>query len=406
VRDGAMPKKAMEIVGCPGTAPVKASGKVKNCYLVAAVAVFNSALLFVLLNLVLYPIMLAKQPVKVWTPMDRWGLDNILRAYPGWQKEDVKTLITETYRSGHAFEYEPFTGFRERPFRGKYVNIDSAGFRISKDQAPWPPRPQAMNVFLFGGSTTFGYGLPDDQTIASYLGECGLADGSHGRLAVYNFGQGSYFSSQELILFQQLLKAAFVPQVAVFIDGINEFDHADGQPRFTEALRRVMDGEVRSSPFDQLPVVWAAYWLRDHWTKLQPQKAVEDTDRALLEGVTNRWLANKRMIELMADSFGVRTIFVWQPVPMYKYDLRYHLFYSSDKVFGSSNVRNRDGYPLMENLRAKGKLGPDVLWLADMQQDKRENLYVDAIHYNATFSKEIAAQICGFLTKHANVGEN
>ena len=46
--------------------------------------------------------------------------------------------------------------------------------------------------------------------------------------------------------------------------------------------------------------------------------------------------------------------------------------------------------------RAQGKLGPTVLWLADMQQEKRENLYVDQIHYNAVLSKEIAAQICGY----------
>jgi hypothetical protein len=50
----------------------------------------------------------------------------------------------------------------------------------------------------------------------------------------------------------------------------------------------------------------------------------------------------------------------------------------------------------MEKLRAQGKLGSNVLWLADMQQDKHENLYVDSIHYNPPFSKEIAAQISLF----------
>ena len=109
------------------------------------------------------------------------------------------------------FEYEPFTGYRERPFRGKFCNNVPAGFRLSKDQAPWPPRADAINVFVFGGSTTYGYGLPDDETIASYLGERAAAGRSSARLAVYNFGRASYFSSQELILFQQLLSAHFVP---------------------------------------------------------------------------------------------------------------------------------------------------------------------------------------------------
>ena len=365
-------------------------------YVRAAVILLDGVLLFLLLNLILYPIMLAQRPRAVWTPIDRWGSATVLKAYPGWRKEDVETLMTETYRLGHEFEFEPFTGFREKAFRGKYVNIDSAGFRVSKDQAPWPPAANAINVFLFGGSTTFGYGLPDDQTIASYLAECGLADDFRRRLAVYNFGRGSYFSTQEMILFHQLVNAGFVPQVAVFIDGINEFDHADGEPRFADGFRRFMDGETRSSSLEDVPVVSAMHWLADRLKKAQSQRTTSHADPAALEGVVHRWLANKRTIQFIAGGYGVRAIFVWQPVPMYKYDLQYDLFYKPGKASGSI-VWARQGYALMENLRAQGKLGPNVLWLADTQQDRHENLYVDNFHYNANFSKEIATQICGFL---------
>jgi hypothetical protein len=62
-------------------------------------------------------------------------------------------------------EYEPFTGFRERPLRGKLANIHPAGFRFSKDEASWPPRPDTISLFLFGGSTTFGYNLPDSEAV-------------------------------------------------------------------------------------------------------------------------------------------------------------------------------------------------------------------------------------------------
>jgi len=384
--------------------PVKLSNKLKHWYRAVAVALLTGVLLFLLLNLLLYLVSLAKQPPAGNNPIGRYGVKSILRAYPGWREEDVKTLLGETWgRPGSMwFEYEPFTGFRERPFRGKFVSIDPAGFRLSKDQAPWPPRSNAINVFVFGGSTTYGYGLPDDETIPSYLGECAAASYSPARLAVYNFGRGSYFSSQELILFQQLLSAHFVPQVAVFIDGLNEFDHPDGQPRFSEALRRFMAGQIHSNPFDNVPMVKAAHWLSARWTKHQPRNLADYTDRAVLEGIIDRWLANKRMIELMGAGFGVRTIFVWQPVPTYKYDLRYHLF-PYDEGYADKWPRDRYGYPLMENLRAQGKLGPNVLWLADMQQDKHENLYVDAVHYTATFSKEIAGQICDSIGKHPSV---
>src|SRR5208283_71881 len=256
------------------------------------------------------------------------------KAYPGWREEDVKTLLLETRREK---EYEPFTGFREKPYRGKFVNIDPAGFRLSKGQALWPPSPEALNVFVFGGSTAFGAALPDDETIASRLQEAAAADQASPPLAVYNFARPAYFSSQELILFLQLLRAGFVPHVAVFIDGLNDFIFADGQPLFTDRLRDFMAGKSASSPLNDVPMVRAAYWLRQRWTKPKPQprEAVNYDDPALLQGAVDRWLGNKRMIELIANGFGVRTIFVWQPVPVYKYDLRYHFFLHSSTEFAA-----------------------------------------------------------------------
>jgi len=382
----------------------------------------NGVLLFVVLNLILYAIIYARRsaksptPVdeygsaKSLTPLDEYGIDKLLKAYPGWREEDIKNLVSENYRESR-FEFEPFTGFRQRPFRGKFVKVDPAGFRFSKDQAPWPPRSDTVNVFVFGGSTAYGFGLPDDETIASYLEECAPANHPGEFVSVYNFGREGYFSSQELILFQQLLNAGFVPQVAVFIDGLNDFWAVSG-PLYTDRLRDVFDGKQDHGPLEDLPMVRAAYWMAARWRKPQlqrpvgtadqnrwtkpQQRAIQDTDPALPKSIADRWLANKRMIESIAKDFGVQPVFVWQPVPAYKYDTRYDLFYRSYPVY----TRCRYGYALMDNLRAEGKLGADVLWLADMQQDKQENLYVDTAHYSATFSKEIAAQICGFLREH------
>jgi len=188
-----------------------------------------------------------------------------------------------------------------------------------------------------------------------------------------------------------------VPRVAVFVDGLNDFIFADGQPLFSDRLRNFMAGKSDGSALDRVPMVRAARWLTDRWTRpTQPQDPRTFNDTALLHDAVDRWLANKKMIELLANGFGVRPIFVWQPVPVYKYDLRYHFFLHSINEFAAYG-RSGYGYPLMEELRAQGKLGPNLLWLADMQRDKRENLYVDSIHYNAPFSKEIAGRIYAFL---------
>lgn len=395
--------------------------KFKYRYAQAALALVSGVLLFVLLNLILYAIIYARrsaqsqtsleESTQSQTPLEEYGIEKLRKAYPGWSKADVESLVAENYRESR-FEYEPFTGYRQRPFRGKFLNIDPAGFRFSKDQATWPPRPDAVNVFVFGGSTTYGFDLPDDETIASYLQECAPANNSGKFVSVYNFAREGYFSTQEAILFQQLLNAGFVPQVAIFIDGLNDFRAVRG-PFFTERLRNLFDGKQDHNPFQDLPMVRAAHWMaarwskpesptpvnsadQNRWTNPQPHKPILDTDPGLLQSIVDRWLANKRMIEAIANDFRVRTVFVWQPVPAYKYDTRYDLFYRSYPVY----TRCRYGYELMKRLRAEGKLGADVLWLADLQQDKRENLYVDTAHYTGAFSKEIAAQICGFLREH------
>jgi len=374
-----------------------ALSRLKRWYVIASVGLFNALLLLVVVNLLLYGIGLLRHPAQAPVQEDHFTAGNLQQAYPGWSEEDVKTLLRETPRADHEFEYEPLTGFRERPYRGKYVNIDPAGFRLSKNQAPWPPRPGVTNIFVFGGSTAFGYYLPDDQTIPSYLQEFLAANGDP-KVAVYNFARPAYFSSQELVLFQNLLRAGYVPQVAIFIDGLNDFILADGVPKFTDQLHAFMDGQLNPNPLNNLPMIRAAHWLRDRWTPSasasQPQSSKEPVynDPVLVQSAVDRWLTNKKMIELTAQGYGVRTLFVWQPVPVYNYDLRYHFFLHADKGFGAY-VRPRYGYALMQVSRAQGRLGPDFLWLADMQQDKRENLYVDSVHYTAAFSKEIAAHI-------------
>ena len=376
--------------------------KLKRWYVVLALGFFNAILLLVLINLGLYVILRFRhrpptEPALNFT--QHFDLKKLQAAYPGWREDDVNALLKETPREDREFEYEPWTGFRERSFRGRFVNIDPAGFRFSKDQMPWPPRPGQTNIFVFGGSTAFGWYLPDDETIASYLQQCA----SQQKVAVYNFARPAYFSSQELALFQKLLRDGRVPQVAVFIDGLNDFILSEGVPKFTTELRQFMDGKAESNPLDNLPMVRAAQWLQYRLGKApaEPEESAPDyRDPVVLNAVVERWLANKKMIEALAAAYGVRAIFVWQPIPLYKYDLRYHFFLHNDKAFGGF-IRTEYGYPLMANLQNEGKLGSDVLWLADMQQDKRENLYVDSVHYTAAFSKEIAGKICEFMQSGA-----
>ena len=325
--------------------------------------------------------------------------------YPDLDAESVHQLVRETW--SRPYEYEPFTQFKERPYRGRFVNVSEAGFRLSRDQGPWPPDPENFNVFLFGGSTAFGYGVPDDETVASYL-QGYLRESAAPRACVYNFGRSSYISEQERVLLEELLVDGFVPNLAVFMDGLNEFAFPNG-PVETQRLKAIFesgDGHAQRWAWIQaLPMTRLAQHAhrlalaRTHRhpgrdpRNAAPVAAIDDGkyhDSKMISGVIARYFANKTLIESAAHAWGARVAFVWQPIPLYKYDLSYHLFATDD--FGS-NFFARYGYLYMEDHIRKEPPGDDFLWCADIQEALHEPLYVDKVHYTARMSKLVASTI-------------
>ncbi len=101
----------------------------------------------------------------------------------------------------------------------------------------------------------------------------------------------------------------------------------------------------------------------------------------------------------------METLFVWQPIPGYGYDLDSHLFaLESDKRSPSGSP----AYQSVERLRheAEGPLAEDFLWLADLQRGRHEPLYVDRVHYTAAFADEIARAIGSGVSAQLCPGRN
>ncbi|MCA1960379.1 MAG: hypothetical protein LDL33_06250 [Desulfomonile sp.] len=316
--------------------------------------------------------------------------------YPDMKPAEVDELLFHTWH--RSFQYESFTQFKEGPYSSRYVNVSPFGFRITRNQGPWPPRRDLhRTIFLFGGSTTFCYGLPDDQTIASHLQDMLAADGVDAR--VYNFGRGYYFSSQERALFEKLLTAKTIPDVAIFIDGINEFFYRNEEPVFTRMLQDCGKRSFRKEAWRKalllLPVGKFFQPKAPPIHHRGPDLSAEDgaeppDDPQMIEHIVERYATNKRIIEGVAAAFGVKTVFVWQPTPVYKYDLTYHRF--AEGGFGSHG-RGRSGYALVDRRAREGVFGDNFVWCADIQEGKKEPLYVDLTHYSSALARELAACI-------------
>ena len=373
--------------------------KLWRAYLAAILIVVHALLLFAAVN------------GAAFVALETWESDpltltygdatgDLARVYPGRSRGEIRELLRESWERTPAFE--PFLVSRERKFRGRFVNVDPQGFRLVRDQVPWPPDASRLDVFVFGGSTAFGYGVADHETIAS-----ALQSALRGRVpsaACYNFGSAGYYSTQERILFEGLLLEGGVPDIAVFVDGINEF--AFNQPWLTPSLRAFMATPVKKSVatlIQNLPVTRLIEKWKARRDLAKPEHVGHYNDRRYLDTNIERYLANRRLIQEVAAARGIKVLFVWQPTPLYAYDLGANAFRDFD--FGFNNY-SRFGYPLFEKKLRQQPLGNDFLWAAEIQRGSSEPLYVDQIHYSAALNARLADEIArtldvrGYLPAH------
>lgn len=326
-----------------------------------------------------------------------YGMEALRPAYPGRSPEEIEGVIAETW--ARPYRYEPFTQFREAPFDGRYVRVRTEGFRSSGTDQPWPPPADRPSVLAFGGSTLFGYGLSDGETLPARL-EAALGEHCDDPPLVYNFGRSNYFSSQERILFQQLLAAGARPRAALFLDGLNEFAYPADEPKFTARLAYLMDetrGRLLRRWLTGLPL---ARLIKGRGGAADAGAPADADAEGLGRRVIARWLVNTRMTESVAAAFDVAVAFAWQPVPVHDAPEGVNPFLRA----GGPALPNAEamalGYERLAALVREGSTDlprSPLLWLADAQRRTSQVLYVDRAHYTAAFSDLLAGRLAADL---------
>lgn len=209
-------------------------------------------------------------------------------------------------------QWLPYLYWTVEPFKGAYINVEANGLRHTPSYVS--EGTNAKRIYFFGGSTMWGEGARDAYTIAGHTARL-LAEMNEPQW-VENYGQTGYVSTQEMLLFQFQLANNNIPDLAIFYDGFNDLYSAylqdiSGIP-YRES-NRISDAEAgrllrAGQPVFRLPDgdITAFDW------SLVGQKGVS------AEAVIDRWLANIRMIEAIADAYGIQTLFIWQPAIIFK----------------------------------------------------------------------------------------
>jgi lysophospholipase L1-like esterase len=303
-------------------------------------------------------------------------------------------------------DWKPYVGWWQRPYRGKYVNIDERGLRPTPGERE--AGPEAVHILCFGGSTMMGMGARDDATIAAVLARR-LAEVGH-PAAVTNYGQLGHNSTQAAITLAQLIKDGAAADVAVFYDGINEMmcaeqtAAADGV--FYQASRRAEFNLLHPDRRRDLVAAALIAALPRTLRRLRaltglpllgplPQGGVDlgaiDL-RALARRVVAVYASNLHQVRLLADAHGFRPIFFWQPVITTKRDKTADERFFEAEFTGDVELRRRLYAAIIEARRQHPDLAGagDAIDLSRLFDERAEPVYIDLYHLSEAGNAAVA----------------
>jgi hypothetical protein len=338
--------------------------------------------------------------------------------YPGLTLEEIKEIITTPAVTSH-----PTLEFMETPFRSKFYNVGFENMRYSFAVNETNAK-SSMNgsTWVFGGSTVFGSGIADDDTIPAYLNK--LTEKNE---VFINFGVQANFLNNEIEKLLLLLKKGWRPKRVIFIDGLNDmvaltksrfhptetpgrnpfgFNYMLGNfdrlldvikvstqrqfPPDSKMLYPVNSYEnvyEIASPYNKYPVAFFDFFYNQPYRNL---KTVAENPKHYIDKIDSFYRLNLEFLKHLASSFGFEFYVFYQPLGPLNLD---NPFIDNDEAY--QNAPFLKSYqsivpPFRENLKRKPIFGFYDIFDADSECTK---CYVDLTHYNPKLSAIIAQRI-------------
>ncbi len=382
---------------------------IKQHYIKTSIFLTNCFLIFIILSCIFQILYIFEKKIlnlsNKTSLTKKYGEEVFKKAYPKYSTDQINILLKE--RDDLPLEYEPYTQFKEKAKIGTYYNISPFGYRIHSNNGPFPLDNNNTNIFIFGGSTSFGYGVEDNATIPAILQK--KLQQTNKNIFVYNFGRGGYFSTQERILFENLIISGIQPDIAIFLDGLNDFSFQDNLPLHTKKIEKMFNTEgliTKQNAIKRLIESYPLIKIYQHYKQWRASSQIQlnstqiENNNSIIEKNIQIYKNNIDLINIIAKAKNIKTYFFLQPIPTYKLDPKQHLFYQ-----GINNQIHsaKFGYISLKKKIDSNKISlpQNFFWLADIQKNIIDfPLYIDSCHYSAEFSKFIAKKIAKELEKN------
>ncbi|MBU0514819.1 MAG: SGNH/GDSL hydrolase family protein [Proteobacteria bacterium] len=227
----------------------------------------------------------------------------------------------------------PYIMWKRRSFSGKAINIDRMGMRRTLYN---PTAARALKIFCVGGSTTWGDWAADQDTYPSQLARViGLS--GYGPYRVYNLGQAGYSSTQSLIRLMLELRRGNVPDIVIFLSGINDAVIGTAWPKIPGSIFQVNQIRAKMTRTESWRTIGQALFhnldtikLLRRWGLIRGDPFAKHTTNPELSGLlrpgqrelnvselvrltVEMYRQNVRQAAALARAYGFKIFFIWQP---------------------------------------------------------------------------------------------
>ncbi|MBN1434939.1 SGNH/GDSL hydrolase family protein [Candidatus Fermentibacterales bacterium] len=276
-----------------------------------------------------------------------------------------------------------------------HMTILPGGERLTPGASP---QPGAFEVFMYGGSTMWGWDVPDSSTIPARL-QAHINGADMPPVRVRNLAQGGWVSTQSLVDLILRLRVGDVPDLVVFYDGANEVLSAftcgvPGQPFAMDKLRAALEssdagGSGNAPHLSSLLQASNLYLLLSNLLlppppepTLVPERerlaALEPDLEALAGSTVALYTENLRVVQALGQYYGFEVQFYWQPV----------LCVGSRRPVGAESEILEAELPGLlelfsltyERMQSESDSMPGLTCLTEAFADVDEELYTDICH--------------------------
>ncbi|MBD1911790.1 MULTISPECIES: hypothetical protein [unclassified Leptolyngbya] len=328
--------------------------------------------------------------------------DQNLAELPNYQgrRDEMYRHFRETLRI--PVVYEPSVGWTREPFEGKTITIDAQGNRVHQ---PLPASAQTSKpkVYIFGGSTVWGTGATDNETLPAFYQK--FSD-----LPTVNKGETGYISRQSLASFVNLLSTKEPMDAVIFYEGVNDVQYScraelkvneHGRTAvFRSRLRQKKSSRSEAEDFkDYLNALFLG-GIQDlgvdivdsindaRPTKRKDDSMICDNDPERARQVAETLLSNWEIAHALAQTRGIQFLAVLQPVAYMGQPKLDHINDDLDDQFGK---QYQAVYPILQQLIRERNYD----WIVDYTDllSRDEYIYIDFCHVSPNGNEILARRL-------------